>query len=102
MLLVAGCWLLVQATNNHQQPATNHQQPTTIYKGIMEDTKSQHILFIINDGPYGNERAYNALRLALNLVKRPGVTVRVSSLAMAYSVLVRGKKRLMAITMLNV
>ena len=37
----------------------------------------QNILFIINDGPYGNERAYNALRLALNLVKRPEAAVRV-------------------------
>jgi uncharacterized protein involved in oxidation of intracellular sulfur len=34
-------------------------------------------LFIINDGPYGNERPYNALRLALNLVKRDGLQVRV-------------------------
>lgn len=34
-------------------------------------------LFVINDGPYGNERPYNALRLALNLVKREGVRVRV-------------------------
>ena len=34
-------------------------------------------LVIINDGPYGNERPYNALRLALNLVKREGVQVRV-------------------------
>jgi uncharacterized protein involved in oxidation of intracellular sulfur len=34
-------------------------------------------LIIINDGPYGNERPYNALRLALNLVKREGVQVRV-------------------------
>lgn len=34
-------------------------------------------LFIINDGPYGNERAYNGLRLALNLVKQPDVAVRV-------------------------
>ena len=34
-------------------------------------------LIIINDGPYGNERAYNALRLGLDLVKRPQVTVRV-------------------------
>jgi uncharacterized protein involved in oxidation of intracellular sulfur len=34
-------------------------------------------LFVINDAPYGNERPYNALRLALNLVKRPGVAVRV-------------------------
>ena len=34
-------------------------------------------LFIINDGPYGNERPYNALRLALNLVKREEVSVQV-------------------------
>ncbi len=34
-------------------------------------------LFIINDGPYGNERPYNALRLALNLQKREGTAVRV-------------------------
>jgi uncharacterized protein involved in oxidation of intracellular sulfur len=37
----------------------------------------RNLLLILNDGPYGNERAFNALRLALNLVKRPGVTVRV-------------------------
>jgi uncharacterized protein involved in oxidation of intracellular sulfur len=43
----------------------------------MADEATRNILFIINDGPYGNERAYNALRLALNLVKRPGVAVRV-------------------------
>ena len=35
------------------------------------------VLVIINDGPYGNERAYNALRLGLNLVKRPQVAVRL-------------------------
>ncbi|HNS37852.1 MAG TPA: DsrE family protein [Anaerolineaceae bacterium] len=34
-------------------------------------------LFIINDGPYGNERPYNALRLALNLVKQEEVHVRM-------------------------
>ena len=34
-------------------------------------------LFVINDSPYGNERPYNALRLALKLVKRDGVQVRV-------------------------
>ena len=28
-------------------------------------------LIIINDAPYGNERPYNALRLALNLSRRP-------------------------------
>jgi len=35
------------------------------------------VLFIIQDAPYGNERPYNALRLALNLIKRPDVKVRV-------------------------
>lgn len=34
-------------------------------------------LFIVNDAPYGSERPYNALRLALNLLKRDGVEVRV-------------------------
>ena len=41
------------------------------------DLSTQNVLLIINDGPYGNERPFNALRLALNLVKRPGVSVRV-------------------------
>jgi uncharacterized protein involved in oxidation of intracellular sulfur len=34
-------------------------------------------LFILNDGPYGSECPYNALRLALNLIKREGVHMRV-------------------------
>ena len=37
----------------------------------------RNFLFIINDAPYGNERPYNALRLALNLLKRSDVSVRV-------------------------
>jgi uncharacterized protein involved in oxidation of intracellular sulfur len=41
------------------------------------DSSTQSILLIINDGPYGNERPFNALRLALNLVKRPGTSLRV-------------------------
>ncbi|MBI4632161.1 MAG: DsrE family protein [Chloroflexi bacterium] len=43
---------------------------------MTEPTKKKY-LFIINEGPYGNERPYNALRLALNLVKRPEASVRV-------------------------
>lgn len=43
----------------------------------MGNNDERKFLFIINDGPYGNERAYNALRLALNVVKRPGAAVRV-------------------------
>ena len=35
------------------------------------------VFVVINDGPYGNERAYNALRLAMNLVKRPQAAVRL-------------------------
>ncbi len=34
-------------------------------------------LFIINDGPYGNERPFNALRLAMNLAKRDEIQVNV-------------------------
>lgn len=34
-------------------------------------------LFIINDAPYGNERPYNALRLAMNLAKAPEAKVQV-------------------------
>lgn len=43
----------------------------------MSTETPSNILFIINDGPYGNERPYNALRLALNLIKRPDVAVRI-------------------------
>jgi uncharacterized protein involved in oxidation of intracellular sulfur len=39
---------------------------------------TKRYLFIINDAPYGNERPYNALRLAMNLIKRSGVAVHVS------------------------
>lgn len=34
-------------------------------------------LFIINNAPYGDERPYNALRLALSLSKRAETAVRV-------------------------
>ncbi|MDO8587937.1 MAG: DsrE family protein [Armatimonadota bacterium] len=34
-------------------------------------------LFILNDGPYGSERSYNALRLAGSVAKRDGVEVKV-------------------------
>jgi uncharacterized protein involved in oxidation of intracellular sulfur len=34
-------------------------------------------LFIINNGPYGDERPYNALRLAMSLVKREATQVKV-------------------------
>jgi len=34
-------------------------------------------LFVINNSPYGDERPYNALRLAMNLVKREETQVKV-------------------------
>jgi uncharacterized protein involved in oxidation of intracellular sulfur len=40
----------------------------------MQTTK---FLFVVNDAPYGNERPYNALRHALNLVKREDAQVKV-------------------------
>jgi uncharacterized protein involved in oxidation of intracellular sulfur len=30
----------------------------------------KNILFVLNDGPYGNERPYNGLRLAMSLQKQ--------------------------------
>lgn len=39
------------------------------------------ILVIVNDAPYGNERAYNALRLAGALVAKEDVHVRVFLMA---------------------
>ncbi len=37
----------------------------------------KRFLFVINNAPYGDERPYNALRLALNLIKREGTQVSV-------------------------
>ncbi len=38
---------------------------------------TQTYLFIINNAPYGDERPYNALRLALSLSKREDIQVKV-------------------------
>ncbi len=40
-----------------------------------------HVLIIVNDGPYGTERSYNGLRLALALARVEGTTVRVFLMA---------------------
>jgi uncharacterized protein involved in oxidation of intracellular sulfur len=39
------------------------------------------VLVVINDAPYGNERAYNALRLAMALQKEHAADVRVFLMA---------------------
>ena len=37
----------------------------------------KNFVFILNESPYGNERSYNALRLAMNLSKRENMHVQV-------------------------
>ncbi len=49
-------------------------------------------LFILNDPPYGSERSYNALRLAVSLARREGETVRVFLMSDAASAAKRGQK----------
>ena len=39
--------------------------------------EQSRVLVVINDSPYGNERAYNGLRLAMALAKRPQAAVQV-------------------------
>lgn len=50
------------------------------------------ILFILNDAPYGNERAYNALRLAGALAGKEGQTVQVFLMADAVFCAKAGQK----------
>ncbi len=40
----------------------------------------QNILIIINDAPYGTEKAYNALRMAMTLQKEHGDKVEIKVL----------------------
>jgi uncharacterized protein involved in oxidation of intracellular sulfur len=49
-------------------------------------------LFIVNDAPYGNERAYNALRLAGALASREGRAVRLFLMADAVTCAKSGQK----------
>ena len=49
-------------------------------------------LLILNDAPYGSERSYNGLRLALSLAKREGEEVRVFLMGDAVSCAVRGQR----------
>lgn len=46
----------------------------------------QTILIIINDAPYGTEKAYNALRMAMTLQKEHGEAVRVNTFLLADAV----------------
>ena len=46
----------------------------------------QKFLIVINDAPYGTEKAYNALRLAITLQKEHGENVEVKIFLMADAV----------------
>jgi len=46
----------------------------------------QEILIIINDAPYGSEKAYNALRMATTLLKEHGAKVQVNIFLLADAV----------------
>jgi uncharacterized protein involved in oxidation of intracellular sulfur len=56
----------------------------------MSDTKSY--LFIVNDSPYGNERPYNALRLAMQLARRPESQVQVFLIGDGVNCAIAGQK----------
>ncbi len=58
----------------------------------MAETKKTNYLFIVNDSPYGNERPFNALRLALNLVKREDASVRVFLMGDGVNCAIAGQK----------
>lgn len=50
------------------------------------------VLFIINDAPYGNERAYNALRLAGAMATKEDQLIRVFLMADAVACAKAGQK----------
>lgn len=53
---------------------------------FLEFTIMQTILIIINDAPYGTEKAYNALRMAMRLQKDHGEKVQVNVFLLADAV----------------
>ncbi len=58
----------------------------------MSENQTRTYLFIINDSPYGNERPYNALRLALNIARRPEAGVRVFLVGDGVNCAIAGQK----------
>lgn len=58
----------------------------------MGDNNNKSYLVIVNDGPYGSERPYNALRIAMNLAKRELVNVRVFLIGDGVQCALRGQE----------
>ncbi len=50
------------------------------------------MLFILNQGPYGSEQTYNALRLATSLGRKDGVELKVFLIGDAATAARRGQK----------
>lgn len=48
--------------------------------------KSQTLLFILNDAPYGSERSFNGLRLAINLNEQEGAETSIKVFLMSDAV----------------
>lgn len=48
--------------------------------------KSQMLLFILNDAPYGSERSFNGLRLAINLNEQEGAETSIKVFLMSDAV----------------
>jgi len=46
----------------------------------------QKILIIVNDAPYGTEKAYNAVRLAMNIIKYHKETLKINMFLLADAV----------------
>jgi len=57
-----------------------------------QEISMSSVLFILNDAPYGNERAYNGLRLAGAMTARADVQVRVFLMADAVGCAKAGQK----------
>jgi len=49
------------------------------------------VLFVLNDGPYGSERSYNALRHAMAVAKQDGAEVRLFLTADATACAIAGQ-----------
>lgn len=58
----------------------------------MERKNSKTYVFIINESPYGSERSYNGLRLALQLLKQHAGTVKVFLMGDGVQCAVKGQQ----------
>jgi uncharacterized protein involved in oxidation of intracellular sulfur len=50
------------------------------------------VLFVLNEGPYGSERSYNALRHAMAVSKQPDTDLRLFLMADATTCALAGQK----------